>query len=58
MLLKHYPGEQEFHKYWPEHIYGSDKYGHFMQVIRIKDINIEKVPLCFPTHFPPTPKLT
>ena len=28
------PRDDEFHKYWPENVYGEDKYGHFVLGIR------------------------
>eukprot|EP00293_Proteomonas_sulcata_P008270 CAMPEP_0184307202 /NCGR_PEP_ID=MMETSP1049-20130417/16014_1 /TAXON_ID=77928 /ORGANISM="Proteomonas sulcata, Strain CCMP704" /LENGTH=265 /DNA_ID=CAMNT_0026619645 /DNA_START=3 /DNA_END=800 /DNA_ORIENTATION=+ len=39
---QHLPMEKEFYEWWPERIYGTDKYGHFLQVIRASEILADK----------------
>ena len=33
--------DEEFHKCWPESLYGCDKYGHFIVGVRVTDIDCD-----------------
>ena len=42
-LLKRFDRDEEFHKYWPEKIYGHDKYGHLILGSRISEIITDEI---------------
>jgi len=37
------PGADDFYKWWPEQIHGSDKYGHFLQCLRAADVDADSL---------------
>ena len=43
-FLKHKMEDADnFHKYWPETMCGTDKYGHFLQCLKAGDIDMDKL---------------
>lgn len=37
------PEDENFYKWWPEHIYGHDKWGHPLVAMHVSEIDTDKL---------------
>lgn len=42
-LKERLPQDEEFYHYWPEYIYGEDKYGHPLVAMHFSEMQTDKL---------------